>query len=188
MASSDYVSIQDASDEALALELLQRTVHLNLDNPEEKDTPKRFVQALREMTTPQHFDFTMFNSSVDEMIVEIGIRFDTLCRHHILPFMGECHVAYIPNGKIAGLSKLPRLVAFYASNLNTQEELTVRIADSIMTHLSPLGVGVVMAAQHTCMSIRGARASGVVTRTAAMRGVFADHTKTAKAEFLEAIR
>ena len=168
--------------------LLTRLVGLNIDEAQEKDTPKRFVEALIELTTPRAFEFTTFDSNINDMVIESGIHFATLCRHHVLPFMGVCHIAYIPDGKIAGLSKLPRLVGVASAKLNTQEELTATIADLLLRELNPQGVGVIMEAQHTCMSIRGARSNGVTTRTAAMRGVFADHTKTAKMEFLEAIR
>ena len=174
--------------EGVAQYLLSRIVGLDVNDAQERNTPRRFLEALKEMTTSQTFEFTTFESHVDEMVVETGIQFATLCRHHVLPFTGICHVAYVPNGRIAGLSKIPRLVGVASAKLNTQEELTSVIADTMLHELNPQGVGVVMEAQHTCMAIRGARSIGVTTRTAAMRGVFADHTKTAKAEFLGAIR
>jgi GTP cyclohydrolase I len=171
--------------------LLSRVTGLDVNDPQERDTPKRFLEALHEMTTPHTFEFTTFDVDpdfVNEMIIEKGIQFASLCRHHIFPFMGVCHVAYIPNGKIAGLSKIPRLVDQCAHKLMTQEELTAQIAHELMRELKPLGVGVIMDAMHTCMSIRGARTPGVTTRTASMLGAFGDHSRTAKAEFLEAIR
>jgi GTP cyclohydrolase I len=171
--------------------LLARVAGLDVNNPQERDTPRRLLDALREMTTAPVFDFTTFDVDpdfVNEMIVEKSIQFASLCRHHIFPFMGVCHVAYVPNGKIAGLSKIPRLVDQCAHKLMTQEELTAQIAHELMRELKPLGVGVIMDAQHTCMAIRGAKALGVTTRTASMLGVFGDHSRTAKMEFLEAIR
>jgi GTP cyclohydrolase I len=121
------------------------------------------------------------------MVVVKDMPFATLCRHHVLPFVGIAHLGYVPDGRIVGLSKIPRLIKYYAAGLNTQEELTETIADSFMEKLDPKGVILVMEAQHTCMSIRGVRSSGS-TRTTSVRGVFADHARTAKAEFLEAIR
>jgi GTP cyclohydrolase I len=168
--------------------LLARVVGLDTSDPQGEDTPRRWIEAMRELTTPKQFTFTVFDAEVDEMVVERDIWFATLCKHHLLPFTGKCHVGYVPNGKIAGLSKIPRLVALVSASLNTQEELTVNIARALEQVLEPHGVAVVMEAQHMCMAIRGARATGVTTRTASMRGVFGDHQRTAKMEFLEAIR
>jgi len=186
--NADLSSEPSESSISIAQKLLTHLVGLDVDNPEEKDTPRRYVEALLELTTPQYFSFTMFDSDYTDMVIEKGIPFATLCRHHLLPFTGVCHVGYIPNGRIVGLSKIPRLVALESAKLNTQEDLTARIANSMIAHLLPLGVAVIMEAEHTCMAIRGARAIGVKTRTAAMRGVFGDHDRTAKAEFMEAIR
>jgi GTP cyclohydrolase I len=169
-------------------QILTEVANLDVNDPQERDTPRRFLEALREMTSPKPFEFTSFELNVGDMIVERGINFSTLCKHHLFPFMGVCHIGYVPNENTAGLSKLPRLVEQCSRHLNTQEELTAEIANEMESHLAPRGVAVVMEAQHTCMSIRGARAHNVTTRTATMRGVFADHSRTAKLEFLEAIR
>jgi GTP cyclohydrolase I len=177
-----------SSVEGLAEFLLMHVAGLDPGDPQERDTPARFVKALRELTTGERFDFTVFESDIDEMVVVRDVEFSTLCRHHVLPFMGKAHLAYVPNGKIVGLSKIPRLIRSHCARLNTQEELTEHIAEGFNHLVEPLGVGVIMEATHTCMSIRGARSNGSTTRTAAMRGVFADHSRTAKAEFLEAIR
>lgn len=164
------------------------TVGLDDTNPQEVKTPARFVKALRELTSPdENWEFTTFDTLSDEMVVVRDIRFASLCRHHVLPFMGVCHVAYVPNGQLAGLSKIPRLVSACSASLNTQEELTSEIALKLLDKLNPLGVGVMMEAEHTCMTIRGALAPGTLTYTGCMRGVFADHAKTAKAEFMSRI-
>lgn len=168
--------------------LLMACTGLHTSDPQERDTPARFVKALREMTTSEPFKFTMFASDADEMVVVRDVHFATLCAHHVLPFVGKAHLGYIPNGKILGISKVARLIAHESARLNVQEELTSRIADTFDKNVMPLGVAVVMEATHTCMSIRGARSNGSTTRTAAMRGVFADHSRTAKAEFLAAIQ
>lgn len=173
----------------LARQLLVEIAGLDPENPQEKDTPRRFVEALKELTTPEPFTFTTFKPDVplDEMIIERNIPFHSLCRHHILPFSGLAHIAYVPGEHMAGLSKLARAVKFHSAGLRTQEELTVTIADFLDERLEPQGVGVVMEAEHLCMSLRGVKAPGTITYSAAMRGVFSDHSKTAKAEFMSRI-
>jgi GTP cyclohydrolase I len=174
-------------DEGLAEALLIRVAGLDLSDPQEQDTPRRFIKALRELTTPVEFEFTVFDTDSDSMIVVKDIPFATLCRHHVLPFYGVAHLGYVPNGKMAGLSKIPRLIQFYAASLNTQEELTEKIASRFDDYLGPKGVAVTMIATHTCMGIRGVKSSGL-TKTTTVKGVFADHSRTAKLEYLEAIR
>ena len=151
-------------------------------------TPKRFTKALRELTTPQPFDFTVFPSDSDEMVVVQDISFYTFCAHHILPFFGRAHVAYIPNGKICGLSKIARTVEFFSRSLNVQEELTNNIAQYLDMELEPLGVAVVMEAEHLCMTMRGIRTPDAKTTTSSMKGVFLDPSRGARAEFLALIR
>lgn len=185
--------------------ILSGAAALDTNDPQEARTPERFIKALKELTTPEPFDFTTFDvpASMDEMVSELNIPFASLCRHHCLPFVGVAHVAYIPGKVMAGISKLTRTVQYYAHKLQTQEELTIEIADSLVTNLSkqpaedakargaviypPLGVAVVLEAEHMCQTIRGARTPGTKTRTAAMRGVFSQHDKTAKQEFLSSI-
>jgi GTP cyclohydrolase I len=173
----------------LARQFLAELAGLDPDNEQERDTPRRYLEALRELTKPEPFTFTTFTPDVplDEMIIERNIAFHSLCRHHVLSFHGVAHIAYVPHEKMAGLSKLARAVKFHAAGLRTQEELTVTIADYLVEQLDPLGVGVVMEAEHLCMSLRGVRSPGTITYSAAMRGVFGDHTKTAKAEFMSRI-
>lgn len=184
----EFESGSQFEDEELAEILLRRVATLNTQLPDQGATPRRFVEALKQLTTPEVFKFTTFESDVQNMVVVKDIDFATLCEHHVLPFIGVAHVGYIPDGKVVGLSKIPRLVEQHCRALNTQEELTERIAQHMMVLLNPLGVAVVMEAHHTCMSIRGAKALRAMTRTASMLGVFSDHDRTAKAEFMESIR
>lgn len=152
------------------------------------ETPKRFVSALKDLTERQFFKFTTFPATSQDMITLAPIPFYTLCAHHVVPFHGNAYVSYVPDQKLAGLSKFVRAVRWCAKGFWVQEELTADIADFLEENLSPLGVGVVLKAEHMCMSMRGVQVPGVVTTTSAMRGVYADHTRTAKAEFMEIIR
>lgn len=136
------------------------------------DTPKRYVKAFHELTEGYKQDPADILSRVfdgenyDEMVVVRGIEFTSLCEHHLLPFVGEATVAYIPDGKVVGLSKIPRLVHCFAKRLQLQERLTKQIADAIMERLAPLGVGVIVRASHSCMRLRGVRCRGeMVTST-----------------------
>lgn len=154
-------------------------------------TPERWVTALGAMLGEGEEDtinFTTFPSSARDMVVVQDIQFASLCVHHLLPFFGKAHVAYVPQGKVVGLSKIPRLVTTLAQGLWTQEELTETIAISFNDRLKPIGVGVVMRAEHTCMSVRGVKAVGTTTTTSCMMGCFADHAKLARAEFLGFIK
>ena len=157
------------------------------DSQHFSSTPQRFTRMLRELTTPESFVFTTFESDIDEMVVLSHISFYTFCAHHIIPFFGEAHVAYVPNGKLCGLSKIARVVESCCRSLNVQEELTADIADFLEDKLEPKGVAVVMEAEHLCMTMRGVKAAGTRTTTSAMRGVFLDPTKDARPEFLQLI-
>lgn len=152
------------------------------------DTPKRMVKALQELTSSEPFNFTTFESTSDEMVVVQDIPFYTFCAHHVLPFFGKAHIAYIPQGKICGLSKLARTVDMFSRTLNVQEELTNSIANYLELELEPLGVGVIMQAEHLCMSMRGIKTSGSLTTTSSMRGVFLDPSRGARSEFLHLIK
>jgi GTP cyclohydrolase I len=193
--SPDYVSLREEPEGiviAEMMELLQHITGVNFSaegNEHMHDTPRRFVKMLKDLTTPEEFEFTVFNNDegMDEMISLTGIPFYTLCAHHIVPFYGYAHIGYVPDGSIAGLSKLPRAVRHFARALTVQENLTVQVADFLEAKLKPKGVIVVMEAEHLCMAMRGVQAAGVKTRTTAVRGVFADHTRTAKAEFMNGI-
>ena len=178
------------------LEIVEKALQVMM--PEEKwgeeqhlmDTPLRFAKMMVELTMPEDFKFTTFENyeNVDEMVVVKDIPFYTFCAHHIIPFFGVAHVAYVPGERIAGLSKFARAVQWFSRGLNVQEVLTQDITDWLEAKLEPKGVAVIMQAEHLCMTMRGAQVAGTKTQTACMKGVFADHTKTAKTEFLEAIR
>jgi GTP cyclohydrolase I len=159
------------------------------DDPELADTPKRWIKMMQELTTKQPFNFTTFeNPECDEMVVLTDIPFTALCAHHLAPFVGVAHVAYVPDKQIVGLSKIPRLVQNTARGLWTQEDLTQCIANDLQQALDPVGVAVVMRAEHQCMSLRGVKVTGSKTTTSSMKGCFADHSKQARAEFLSLIR
>jgi GTP cyclohydrolase I len=154
---------------------------------ETQDTPKRFAKALIELTTPEDFNFTVFEAGgCDEMVISKDIPFYTLCAHHMLPFYGVAHVAYIPNQNIVGLSKLARTVKHFSRGLNTQEFLTSSIAQFINEKLSPKGVGVVMRGTHMCQLMRGIQSPGMMI-TSSMLGVFRDDI-SCRQEFLSFIK
>jgi GTP cyclohydrolase I len=154
-----------------------------------KNTPKRWVQMLRQQlgAESEPFEFTAFKSDVDDMVIVQDIEFSSMCAHHLLPFSGYAHVAYIPQGNVVGLSKIARCVRQQSLGLWMQEELTQSIANEFNVNLDPKGVAVVMKAEHTCMSIRGVRAPGAKTITSCMKGVFLDNKNNARAEFLSLI-
>jgi GTP cyclohydrolase I len=191
--SSDYVPVRASEDEVITgemKELLQHITGINFDAAEHtRKTPERFVKMLKDLTTPQEFDFTVFDNDkhLDEMVSLRDIPFYTLCAHHVVPFFGMAHIGYVPGNSIAGLSKFSRAVQAKARTLTVQEDLTVEIADFLEEKLQPKGVIVVLEAEHLCMAMRGVQTPGVRTRTTAVRGVFADHNRTAKAEFLAGI-
>lgn len=155
-----------------------------------RGTSARFVKMMMELTTPEEFNFTTFDNTehVDEMIIIQNIPFYTLCNHHVIPFFGEAHIAYIPDKDIAGLSKFARTVKYFAKGLWVQEHLTTEIADYLEEKLEPLGIAIVMKAEHLCMTMRGVQTPGALTTTSAMRGVFLDPTKGARNEFLTLIK
>lgn len=158
------------------------------ENPHLEDTPRRVAKSLIELTTPLHFEFTVFdNNDIDQMITLKDIPFYSLCAHHLLPFYGMAHIGYIPDKKLAGLSKLTRTVDFFMRGLNVQEELTKDIMDYIVEHLDPKGAIVVMEGTHLCMMMRGSESSGLTT-TSALYGVFLDPKKEARNEFLSLLR
>ena len=160
---------------------------LEWDKPDMQDTPLRWLNALVELTNRQRrdFTFTTFESRHDQIVVVPDIPFHTLCAHHLLPFFGRVHIAYIPNGKIGGASKFPRLVEWLACGAWDQESFTEAIADEIEEVLSPAGLAVIPNdVQHTCMTIRGVETHGTHMITSVMRGAFQDHSRTAKAELM----
>lgn len=157
------------------------------------DTPARVTKALKEWTSGYSVHipslFTVFEDgaeNVDEMILVRDIPFYSLCEHHLAPFFGTATVAYIPNGRIVGLSKINRLVDAFARRLQVQERMTTQIADALVTNLKPTGCGVVVTARHLCMESRGVRQQGHSTTTSALRGAFKDEP-TARQEFISLI-
>lgn len=156
-------------------------------------TPERFEKALRYLTSGYRQDpekllnGAMFSVCYDEMVVVKDIELYSLCEHHLLPFFGKCHVAYIPNKKVVGLSKIARLVNMYARRLQIQERLTSQIAQTIEDKLSPQGVGVIIEARHLCMVMRGVEKQHSAAVTSAMLGVFRENKQT-RDEFLSLVR
>ena len=154
-----------------------------------RDTPRRVALAYEELLTPQPFVATTFpnDEGYDGLVLERDIPFSSLCEHHMLPFVGVAHVGYLPADRIVGLSKLARLVEHLARGLQVQERLTVQIGDWLSEHLAPKGVGVVLEAEHMCMSLRGARAAGARTVTSSLHGLLRDDARS-RGEFLALAR
>ncbi|MCC7042658.1 MAG: GTP cyclohydrolase I FolE [Acidobacteria bacterium] len=158
-----------------------------------QQTPRRVDQSLRALTSGYHADLdavindALFTVEYSEMVIVRDIDFYSLCEHHLLPFFGKCHVAYIPDGKVIGLSKIPRLVDVFARRLQVQERLTLQVAETIRDRIRPLGVAVVMEATHLCMAMRGVEKQNSVTTTSAMLGVFREDART-RHEFLELLQ
>ena len=152
------------------------------------ETPKRYVKFMREFLEPKEFNFTTFDAEgTDEMILQTNIPFYSLCEHHTAPFFGVAHIAYIPDKKIVGLSKLARTVDLYANRFQNQERITTQIAERLQKELSPLGVAVSLKAQHLCMCMRGVKKHDTWTITSKMLGAFKDDDK-ARNEFLNLIK
>lgn len=148
------------------------------------ETPRRVASAYVELLTPRPFDLTTFpnDESYDELVLARDIPFQSLCEHHLLPFHGVAHVGYVPDARILGLSKLARVVELFACGLQVQERLTQQVADWLNEHVAPQGVGVVLEAEHMCMSLRGVRAQGSRTVTSAVLGLLR-HDARSRQEF-----
>jgi GTP cyclohydrolase IA len=157
------------------------------------NTPRRVDQALRFLTSGYQADVdtvinnALFTVDYSEMVIVKDIDFYSLCEHHLLPFFGKCHVAYVPSNKVIGLSKVPRLVEVFSRRLQVQERLTNQIANTILEKIDPLGVAVVMEGTHLCMSMRGVQKQNSLAVTSAMLGLFRKNART-RMEFLELIR
>jgi len=158
-----------------------------------RDTPKRVEKSLRFLTSGYEADIdgvinnALFSVDYSEMVIVKDIDFYSLCEHHLLPFFGKCHIAYIPTKKVIGLSKIPRLVEVFARRLQVQERLTHQIAEIIEEKIAPIGVAVVMEGTHLCMAMRGVEKQNSLAITSAMLGAFRDNART-RSEFLELIR
>ena len=149
-----------------------------------RETPRRVAAAYAELLTPREFTLTTFanDEGYDELVVARDIPFHSLCEHHMLPFKGVAHVGYLPGERILGLSKLARVVELFARGLQVQERLTKQVADWLQEALDPKGVGVVLEAEHLCMSLRGVQASGSLTVTSALHGILREDARS-RSEF-----
>lgn len=175
-----------------AIRLILESVGENPDRnglvrtPERVEKAYRFLTSGYEMSVADVVGGAVFQEPHESMILVRDIEVYSLCEHHLLPFYGRAHVAYLPNGRIVGLSKIPRIVEVFARRLQVQERLTDQVADAIMEVLDPLGVGVVIEAAHLCMMMRGVEKQNSRTVTSALRGAFRDDEKT-RAEFLQLV-
>ena len=179
--------LQNAACEGVDLPRLERAVREILiavgEDPDREGllkTPNRVARAYAEMLSgmksdPRQYLRTVFTERYDEVVLLRDIEFHSMCEHHLLPFTGRAHVAYLPDGKVVGLSKLARLVDGFAHRPQVQERLTTQIADAMMEELNPIGAACVIEATHTCMTIRGAHKPGSVMVTSALRGIFREN-------------
>jgi GTP cyclohydrolase IA len=175
----DHSAVQSAARDLLC------ALGADVDSESLQDTPRRVADAYVELLTPQPFRATTFpnDDGYDGLIVARAIPFHSLCRHHLLPFHGIVHIGYLPAERIIGLSKLGRVVELFARDLQIQERLTTQIADWLHAELEPKGVGVVVEAEHLCMSLRGVQKLGAKTVTSALHGLVRDDLRT-RQEFL----
>jgi GTP cyclohydrolase IA len=193
LSLTESVSVGESQSIA---DLVRRMIQLIGEDPDRdglRHTPERFEKALRFLTGGYQQDperllnGAMFSVCYDQMVLVKDIEIYSLCEHHMLPFFGKCHVAYIPDKKVVGLSKIPRLVNMFARRLQIQERLTNQIASAIQQKIAPLGVGVVVEARHLCMVMRGVEKQNSQTVTSAMLGAFRENVQT-REEFLSLIR
>ncbi len=177
-----------ASAERAAADFL-RALGVSLDSESLAKTPRRMAQAYAELLTPREFDVTTFpnDEGYDELIVVRDIPINSVCEHHMLPFVGRAHVGYLPGDRIVGLSKLARLVELFGHGLQVQERLTKQVADWLQSRLQPRGVGVVIEAEHLCMTLRGVRAEGARTITSTLLGTLRTDARS-RTEFLNLAR
>jgi GTP cyclohydrolase IA len=175
----DLVAAERAASELLI------ALGISLESEDLRETPGRLARAYAELFESEPFRLTTFanDSGYDELVLARDVPFRTVCEHHLLPFSGVAHVGYLPGERIVGLSKLARIVGHFAARPQTQERMTRQIADFLDEQLNPLGVGVVLEAEHTCMTLRGARSQGSTTVTSALTGSLRSDAG-ARAEFL----
>lgn len=174
---ADSIDLDAAAD---AIRALLTALGKDADSEHLRDTPRRVAAAYAEVLTPEPFTLTTFpnDGRYDELVLVRDIPFRSLCEHHLLPFHGVAHLAYLPQERIVGLSKLARVVEHFASDLQVQERLTQQVADCLQANLQAKGVAVVLEAEHLCMSIRGVRAHGARTVTSALLGLYRDDPAT----------
>jgi GTP cyclohydrolase IA len=179
----------DLAGAELAVRDLLLSLGRDVGEPGLAETPRRVAAAFAEMLTHEPVSLTTFpnDAGYDELVVVREIPFHSLCMHHLLPFHGVAHVAYLPGERIIGLSKLARVVELFARELQLQERLTMQVADCLQEHLRPKGVGVVLEAEHLCMSLRGVQKAGTRTTTSALLGLLRDDART-RQEFLSLVR
>jgi GTP cyclohydrolase I len=177
-ADHDLLAAERAAAEFLA------ALGVDLDGPGLAETPMRMARAYSEMLTPREFALTTFDNDegYDELVLARSIPVRSVCEHHLLPFVGVAHVGYLPGDRILGLSKLARVVEMFACRAQVQERLTKQVADWLQEHLRPRGVGVVIEAEHMCMSLRGVRATGTRTVTSTLLGALREDARS-RAEF-----
>jgi GTP cyclohydrolase I len=191
-ATLDSISLEAASTQELYRELLRR-----MGEDPDRDglvrTPERMEKSMAFLTKGYAMDVTevlhdaLFDVDYDEMVIVKDIEFFSQCEHHLLPFFGKAHIAYVPNGKVIGLSKIPRLVDVFARRLQVQERLTKQVSEAIQEAINPQGVAVILEAQHLCMMMRGVEKQHSSTVTSAMLGVFKEQGQT-RNEFLSLVR
>jgi GTP cyclohydrolase I len=187
-AASDNRSASRPVDHAAVRDAVRDLLHAlgaDVESESLEETPRRVADAYVELLTPKPFRVTTFpnDEGYDELIVARAIPFHSLCMHHLLPFRGVAHVGYLPGERIIGLSKLARVVELFARELQIQERMTMQIAAWLEEQLAPRGVGVVVEAEHLCMSLRGVQKLGARTATSALRGLVRDDART-RQEFL----
>lgn len=187
---------EKAVDDPRMEERLREIIEMLGEDPRRQGlerTPRRVARSLRFLTSGYQQDLdevlngAMFDVTYDEMVIVRDIEIFSLCEHHLLPFFGRCHVAYIPNKKVIGLSKIPRVVDVFARRLQIQERLTQQIAETLMEKINPRGIGVIIEARHLCMIMRGVEKQNSVAVTSHMLGVFREEQRT-RDEFLTLVR
>jgi GTP cyclohydrolase IA len=197
---ADEMKLLNEEESAASPDVLEETVHTMIrelgEDPGREGllrTPQRVAKSMRYLTSgyrqnvDEVLNGALFSVSYDEMVIVKNIEVFSLCEHHLLPFFGRCHIAYIPTAKVIGLSKLPRLVDVFARRLQVQERLTTQIAEIIMQKINPMGVGVIIEAKHLCMIMRGVEKQNSVAVTSTMLGVFRNSQQT-REEFLSLVR
>jgi GTP cyclohydrolase IA len=194
--SAATLHVVDRDEGGVDLGAAERAAHdllvalgADLESDHVRETPRRVAKAYAELLTPRPFSPATFpnDEGYDELVIVGEIPFQSLCAHHLLPFQGKAHVAYLPGERLFGLSKLARVVELYSRRLQLQERLTTQVADWLEEHLEPRGVGVVLEAEHLCMSLRGVQTAGSNTVTSALRGAVKDDART-RQEFLSLIK
>lgn len=158
-----------------------------LKTPERVDRSLRYLTSGYKKNADELLNGALFDVAYDEMVIVKDIEVFSMCEHHLLPFFGKCHVAYIPNGRVIGLSKIPRLVEMFARRLQVQERLTMQVAETINEKIHPKGVAVVVEAQHLCMIMRGVEKQNSIAITSSMLGAFKDNQNT-RSEFLNLVQ